>query len=167
MYAETQTPCSEMVSRGAEMEAHIDDLSLSINTQKDHILLLQECQENHLRIKLEEWQFVREEMTYLGFNVRYGWWKPAASKMQPLPGMQIRDYTKKGHHTIRIFIGACDFYWHLVHNLTCSSAPVTDLINMTNPCQWTDKEEACFPEMKKESSSANCLGWYNTPHRCL
>ena len=48
----------DMVSRGAEMEAHIDDLSLGSNTQEDHILLLQQfctvCQENHLCIKLEE-----------------------------------------------------------------------------------------------------------------
>ena len=44
----------ELVSRGAEMEAHINDVSLGTNTQEDHILLLQEfftvCQEKHLRI---------------------------------------------------------------------------------------------------------------------
>ena len=48
----------ELVSGRAEMEAHIDDVSLGSNTQEDHILLLQEfctvCQENHLRIKLEK-----------------------------------------------------------------------------------------------------------------
>ena len=30
----------EVVSRGAEMGAHIDDVSLGTNTQRDHILLL-------------------------------------------------------------------------------------------------------------------------------
>ena len=48
----------ELISRGAEMEAHIDDVSLGTNTQEDHVLLLSEffivCQENHLRIKLEK-----------------------------------------------------------------------------------------------------------------
>ena len=42
----------ELISRGAEMEAHIDDVSLGTNTQEDHVLLLREffivCQENHL-----------------------------------------------------------------------------------------------------------------------
>ena len=75
----------ELVSRGAEMEAHIDNVSLGTNTKEDHILLLQEfftvCQENHLRIKIEKCEFMREEMEYLGFDVGYGWWKPAASKM--------------------------------------------------------------------------------------
>ena len=49
----------ELISRGAEMEAHNDDVSLGTNTQEDHVLLLREffivCQENHLRIKVERW----------------------------------------------------------------------------------------------------------------
>ena len=84
----------ELISGGAEMDAHIDEVSLGTNTQEDHVLLLREffivCQENHLRIKLEKCQFMKEEMEYLGFDVAYGWWQPAASKMQPLQDMQIR-----------------------------------------------------------------------------
>ena len=103
----------ELVSRGAEMEAHIDDVSLGTNSQEDHILLLQDfltvCQEDHLRIKLQKCAFMREDMEYLGFDVGYGWWKPAASKMQPLQDMQIRDDPKKGLHDVRSFIGACNF----------------------------------------------------------
>ena len=42
----------ELISGGAEMEAHIDDVSLGTNTQKDHVLLFREffivCQENQL-----------------------------------------------------------------------------------------------------------------------
>ena len=152
----------ELVSRGAEMEAHIDDVSLGTNTQEDHILLLPEfftvCQENHLCIKLEKCEFMREEMEYLGFDVGYGWWKPAASKMQPLQDMQIRDDPKKGLHDVRSFIGACNFYRRHIHNFTYSSAPLTDLIKKTNPWRWTDKEKACFQELKRKISSTNCLG---------
>ena len=32
----------ELVSSGAEMEKHIDEVSLGTNTELDHILLLQE-----------------------------------------------------------------------------------------------------------------------------
>ena len=152
----------ELVSRGAEMEAHIDEVSLGTNTQEDHILLLQEfftvCQENHLRIKLEKCEFMREEMEYLGFDVGYGWWKPAASKMQLLQDMQIRDDPKKGLQDVRSFIGACNFYRRHIYNYTYSSAPLTDLIKKTNPWRWTDKEEACFQELKRKISSTNCGG---------
>ena len=167
----------ELVSRGAEMEAHIDDVRLGTNTQEDHILLLQQfftvCQENHLRIKLEKCEFMREEIEYLGFDVGCGWWKPAASKMQPLQDMQIRDDPKKGLHDVRSFIGACNFYRCHIHNFTYSSAPLTDLIKKTEPWRWTDKEEACFQQLKRKISSTNCPGGAppsgrdNTRHGCV
>ena len=119
------------------MEAHIDDASLGTNTQEDHILLLQEffpvCQERNLRIKLEKCEFKREEMEYLGFDVGYGWRKPAASITQPLQDMQIRDDPKMGLHDVRSFISACNFYRRDIHNFTYSSAPLTELIYKTNP----------------------------------
>ena len=67
----------ELISGGAEIKAHIDDVPLGTNTQEDHVLLLHEllnvCQENHLRIQLEKCEFMKEEMEYLGFTVGYGW----------------------------------------------------------------------------------------------
>ena len=152
----------EVVSRGAEMEAHIDDVSLGTNTQEDHMLILQEFftvrQENQLRIKLEKCEFMREEREYLGFDAGYCWWKPAASKVQPLLDMQIRDDPKKVLPHVRSFVGACNFYRRHIHNFTHSSALLSDLIKRTNPWQCTDKEEACFQELKKKISSTNCLG---------
>ena len=127
----------ELVSRGAEMEACIDDVSLGTNTQEDHVLPLREfsivCQENHLRIKLKKCEFMKEEIEYLGFNVGYGWWKPAPSKMQPLQDMQIRDDPKKGLHDVRSFVGACNFYRQHMSNFTYFCAPLTDLIKKTTP----------------------------------
>ena len=49
---------------------------LGTNTQEDHVLLLREffhvCQESHLRIKLEKFEFMKEEMEYLGFDLGSG-----------------------------------------------------------------------------------------------
>ena len=119
------------------MEAHINDLSLGTNTQEHHVLLLGECfivcEENYLGIKLEKYEFMKEEKGYLGFDVGYGWWKPAASKMQPLQDMQIRDDPKKGLHDVRTFVGACNFYRRHIHNFTYFSAPLTDLIKKLLP----------------------------------
>ena len=144
------------------MEAHIDDVSLGTNTQEDHVLLLREffivCQENHLRIQLEKCEFMKEEMEYLGFDVGYGPWKPAASKMQPLQDMQIRDDPKKVLHDVRSFVAARDFYRRHIHNFTYSSAPLTDLIKKTTPWRWTSRGEECFQELKKKMASSNCPG---------
>ena len=151
----------ELISRGAEIEAHIDDVRLDTNTQEDHVLLLREffivCQENHLRIKLEKCEFMKEEMEYLGVNVGYGWWNPAASNMQPLQDMQIRNDPKRGLQDVRSFVGACSFYRRHIHNFTYSSAPSTDLIKKTTPWRWTARKEECFQELKKKIASFNCL----------
>ena len=53
LYILRRTPLvQELISRGAEMEAHINDMSLGTNAQEDHVLLLRDffivCQENHL-----------------------------------------------------------------------------------------------------------------------
>ena len=105
----------ELISRGAQMEAHIDDVCLRTNTQEDHLILLGEffavCQENHTRLKLEKCEFMQETMQYLGFDVGYGWWTPAASKAKPLMDAKVRhEDPKKGLHDVRSFIGACNFY---------------------------------------------------------
>ena len=72
----------ELISCGARMEAHIDDVCLGTNSQEDHLILLGEffavCQENHTRLKLEKCELMQETMQYLGFDIGYGWWTPAA-----------------------------------------------------------------------------------------
>ena len=162
LYILTRRPLvQELISRGAEMEAHVDDVRFGTNTQDDYVLLFCEffivCQENNLRIKLEKCEFMKEEMEYLGFDVEYGWWKPAASEMQPLQDMQIRVDPKKGLHDVRSFVGACNFYRRHIHNFTYSSAPLTDVIKKTTPWKWIARVEECFQELKKKIASSNCL----------
>ena len=116
------------------------------------------CQENQLQIKLEKCEFMKEGMEYLGFDVGYGWWKPAASKMQPLQDMQIRDDPRKGLHDVRSFVGTCNFYRRHIDNFTYSSATLTNLIKKATAWRWTEREEECFQELKKKIASSNCLG---------
>ena len=118
----------ELISRGAQMQAHIDDVCLGTNTQEDHLILLGEffavCQENHTRLKLEKWKFMQETMQYLGFDIGYGWWTPAASKAKPLMDAKVQhEDPKKGLHDVRSFIGACNFYRRHIKNFTYISDP--------------------------------------------
>ena len=152
----------EFMSRGAEMEPHIDDVSLGTNTQENHVLLLRDffvvCQETHLRIKLEKCDFMKEETEHLGFDVGYGCRRSAASKMQPLQDMQIRDDPKKGLHDVRSFHGTCNFCRRQIHHFTYCSDPLTDPIKKPTPWRWTAREEECFQELKNNIASSNCLG---------
>ena len=39
---------------------------------------------------------MQETMQYLGFDIGYGWWTPAASKAKPLMNAKVRhEYPKK------------------------------------------------------------------------
>ena len=77
----------EIISRGAQVEAHIDDVSLGTNTQEDHLFLLGEffavCQGNHTRLKLEKCEFMQETMQYLVFDIGYGWWTLRPERPNP------------------------------------------------------------------------------------
>ena len=123
----------ELIARGAQMETHIDDVFLGTNTQEDNLILFCEffavCRENHTRLKLVKGEFMQETMQYLGFDIRFGWWTPAASKAKPLMDAEVRhEDPKKGLHDVRSFIGACNFYRHHIKNSTYTSAILTDLI---------------------------------------
>ena len=139
----------ELVSREAEM-----DVSLGTNTQEDHILLLQEfftvCQENHLHIELEKCKFMREEMEYLGFDVRYGWWKRAASKMRTLQDMQMRDDPKKGFTTTEL-------YWRLQFlpapypQFYVYISPPDSPLKRDQPLAMDRQERGLFPGVEEEN----------------
>ena len=83
------------------------------------------------------------------------------SKMQPLQDMQICDDPTKGVQDVRSVVGACNLYRRHIHNVTYSSAPLTDLIKKTTPWRWTAREEECFQELKNKIASSSCL---DVPH---
>ena len=153
----------ELITRGAQMEAHIDDVCLGKNTQEDHLIILGEfsavCQENHTRLKLEKCEFMQETMQYLGFDIGYGWWTPAASKAKPLMVAKVgHEDPKKGLHDVRSFIRGCNFYCRHIKNFSYTSATLTDLVKKTTTWQWGPQEQQAFDKLKDKVANAKCLG---------
>ena len=153
----------ELITRGAQMEAHIDDVCLGTNTQEDHLILLREffavCQENHTRLKREKCEFMQETMQYLGFDVGYGWWTSAAPRAKSLIYDKVRhEDPREGLHDVRSFIGACNFYRHHIRNFTDTSAILTDLIKKSTTWHWGPQEQQAFDELKDKVANAKCLG---------
>ena len=153
----------ELISQGAQMEAHIDDICLGMNTQEYHLILLGEffavCQENRTRLKLEKCEFMQETMQYLGFDIGYGWWTPAASKAKlPMDAKVRHEDPKKALHDVRSFIGACNFYRRHIKKFTYTSAILTDLIKKSTTWRWDPVEQQAFEELKDKVATAKCLG---------
>ena len=153
----------ELIPRGAQMEAHIDDVCLGTNTQEDHLIFLREffavCQENHTRLKLEKCEFMQETMQYLGFHIGYGWWTLAASKAKPLMDAKVRhEDPEKELYDVRSFIGACNFCRRHIKNFTYTSTILTDLIKKRTTWRWGPQEQQAFDELKDKVANAKCLG---------
>ena len=92
------------------------------------------CKENYTSLKLEKCEFMQETMHYLGFDIGYGWWTPAASKALMNAKVQHED-PKQGLHDVRSFVRACNFYRRHIKNFTYTSATLTDLIKETTTWQ--------------------------------
>ena len=72
---------------------------------------------------------MQETRQYLGFDVGYGWWTPAASKAKPLMDAKVRhEDPKKGLNDVCSFIGAWNFYRCHIKILTYTSAILMVLI---------------------------------------
>ena len=153
----------ELISQGAQVEAHIHNVCLGKNIQEDHLILSGEflavCQENHTRLKLEKCEFMQETMQYLGFDIGYGWWTPAASEAKPLMDAKVQhEGPKKGLHDVPSFIGACNFYRPHIKNFTYTSAILTDLIKKSTTWRRSPQEQQAFDKLKDKVANASCLG---------
>ena len=153
----------ELISRGAQTKAHIEDVCLGANTQENHLILLGDVfavrQENHTRLRLQKCEFMQETMQYLGLHIGYGWWTPAASKAKPLMDAKVRhEDPKKELHDVRSFIRACTFYRRHIKNFTYTSATLTDLIKKTTTWRWGPQEQQAFGKLKDKVANAKCLG---------
>ena len=154
----------ELLTRGAVLEVHVDDVLLGTNTEEDHLTLLREffatCMEQNVRVKLEKSEFMQEVMDYLGFTIGYGWWKPVEDKVRPLADFSIEGVKNKveGVKRIRQFLGSCNFYRRHLKQFTFSSAILPDLIKKGKPWSWTPEHEAALQELKAKLTDSKLLG---------
>ena len=121
------------------------------------------CKENHTRLKLEKVEFMQEIMQYLGFDIGYGWWTPAASKTNPLMDAMVQhEDPKRGLHDVHSFIRACNFYRRHINNFSYTSAILTDLIKKSTTWRWGPQEQQAFYELKDKVPNAKCFGMPET-----
>ena len=142
----------ELISRGAQMEAHIDDVCLGTITQEDHLILL------------------RDFFAVCYVAVCRGWWTPAASKAKPLMDAKVRhEDPKKGFHDVRSFIGACNFYRRHIKTFTYTSAILTDLIKKSSQNPSCAKPNGVHDpayggvQLQSICQQMNNIPWFDSP----
>ena len=69
---------------------------------------------------------------------------------------------KKGHHDVRTFIGACNFYRRHIKNFTYTNAILMDLLKKSTTWRWGPQEQQVFDELKNKVANAKCLHVHST-----
>ena len=141
----------ELISRGARMEAHIDDVCLGTNTHEDHLILLGEffdvCKHGRtrLKVKVEKCEFMQGTMQILGFYTGYGWWSLETANVKPLMGAQLRHETpKQGLHDAHESVRACNLYRRHIKNFTYTRAIMWELVKKSTTWRWGPQEQQAF-----------------------
>ena len=130
-----------LLKRGAVIEVYIDDVLLGTDDADDDLRFVEEllrtCEECNTRLKLEKCEFMQEEIEYLGFQVRWRWWRPVKEKVTRILKASIRDDKTRCVKDIRVFLGSCNFYVRHIPTFTYSSHLLTDFTKKTVRWKWT------------------------------
>ena len=98
-------------------------------------------------------------MQCLGFNIRYGWWTPAASKAKPLMDAKVQhEDPKKGLHDVRSSIGTCNLCCCHIKNVSYTRTVLTNIIKGSTTWRWGSQGQQEFDKLKEEVANAKCLG---------
>ena len=102
---------------------------------------------------------MQETVPYLGFDIDYRWWTPAASKAKPLMDAKVgHEDPKTGLHDVRRFIGACKFYRRHMKIFTYTSAILKDPIKKSTTWRSGREEQQAFDDLLDKVANAKCLG---------
>ena len=152
----------QLLTKGAVIEAYIDDVFPGWNTIEDQKALIDDflsvCDQWNTRAKIEKCGFMKEVVEYLGFQMGYQWWKPVEDQVALLLRAKIRNHPVQGVKDIRAFIGSCNFYLQHIGNFTYSSVLLTNLTKKSEKWEWTPAHRAEFEHLKSKLSSLSILG---------
>ncbi|GBG91862.1 hypothetical protein CBR_g53753 [Chara braunii] len=127
---------------------YLDDILIFGRTVEEHVAHLDEVlsllRQHKFKINEEKCEFGRTRILYLGHEISTEGLKPDDAKVA-----NIRDLPRPQSVTeMRSFLGMTDYYRTFVKNYSIVAAPLTDLIRLDTPWEWTDECEAAFRHLK-------------------
>ena len=94
-FMKQRPPVRELLAQGCVVGAFFDDTGIGSENWEQHLILVEEflkvCKELSLRVKLKKCEFGKETMDYLGFQIGYGWWRPAQEKVESLAKYEVKN----------------------------------------------------------------------------
>ncbi|GBG68109.1 hypothetical protein CBR_g2660 [Chara braunii] len=127
---------------------YLDDILIFSKTVEEHVAHLDKVlsllRQLKFKINGEKCEFGRTRILYLGYEISTEGLKPHDAKVP-----SISDWPRPQSVTeMRSFLGMTDYYRNFVKNYSIVAAPLTDLIRLDTPWEWTDRCEAVFGHLK-------------------
>ena len=158
----TTKPCSQQ-SCGKPAYgcfAFIDDIFLVSRTEEDHYIIIEKSlsafHEAHLKIKLEKTDlFITSSCDVLGFHLDLAnsCISPAQKNLQKVVSLPAPTTFKK----LQKWLGAINFYCHLLPDFSNILTPLTDLLKTNSPWHWGPQQQQAYDQVLRKMASQPTL----------
>ena len=132
---------------GTNCFVYIDDIIVYGRNLQVHnrnlALVLQRLAEHRLKVKKSKCQFLKSEITYLGFVISSDEIKMDPNKTKAIRNFKIPTNEKE----VRSFIGLAGFYRKFIDKFSDIAEPLHKLLRKDVIFKWDDKCQAAFDEL--------------------
>ena len=141
--------------------AYIDDIVVAGQSKEEHLELLRtvftRLKQANIRAKLSKCEFLKTEVTYLGYRIDRQGIHPTEEHIEALRNMPAPSNKKE----LRSFLGAINYYSRFIPNLQPMCAPLHSLTKDSVPWHWSTTSNNIYQNLKQILSSKDTLVHYN------
>lgn len=127
---------------------YIDDILIYSESIQEHMkhldIVLRELDETGLKINIKKCQFIKTEVTYLGYLIN-----KTGIQMDPERVQIIKNYKRPYNlKTLRGFLGTLNYFKKLIPNLSELELPLIELLKKGVKWKWNEDRERAFIKIK-------------------
>ena len=143
---------------------YLDDIlihSPDVPTHLKHIRqLFQRLREADLKLNMEKCNFFKTHIQYLGHLISGDGVEPLPEKLESIKKMPPPTTPKE----IKQFLGLVGYYWKFIPRFADIAQPMTNLTQLDQPFEWTDKCQSSF-ELLKEALTKEPILQFPDPNK--
>lgn len=140
-----------------DISTYLDDLIIASKTFEDHLekldMVFQRLSKHNLKVNPAKCQLAKNEITYLGFQVKEGKILPETRNINSISKFPI----PKNKKAVRSFLGLCNFYRKFIKDFASIALPLTNLTKGNIKFQWSNEADWAFNKLKQALISYPCL----------
>jgi len=138
----------DLINTG-KVAVFIDDVIVGIETEEGHDEIVAEVirrlEENDLYVKPEKCRWKVREVGFLGVVIG-----PEGIKMEEEKVKGVLEWpTPKCVKDVQKFLGLANYYHQFIEGFTSIARPLHDMVKKYKKCDWTERQEKVFKELKE------------------